>query len=1222
MFVKTSKDPIESFNALVSKSNNNQKFLAYHSVVSRERTSISKAEDNFYSVFANSSVPVCQPCEEGEEDPSDTDHASIDHPLKYSVVSALEVGAEVKYIKDDNSEKGILLGINLSDPSNPPIFTIEFKDGRTQQTTREHIELVDTPDPLSIPTKVKSLIEVASAIPEEVLNKMMNPEVLTPLQELWIWWHETLDHLPRLDMNHLVDQKILPSKFAKLKNWKFLCPSCIFAQQPKRSWRSKSKPSKIAKDDIKDPGDMVCIDHLISIQPGLMPRISGRHTTDRITATVMFKDVISGFTYGHLMTSCDLEQTLEAKYAFEKLAATYGVKIKRYHADNGHFACKGFREAVSEAGQKITFCGVGAHHQNGIIENQIGLITRWARTSLLHAKRRWPSAITTLLWPYALKTAIDRYNDFHFDKNGLTPHQKFAKTSQKPIVSNRHPWGCPIFVLTKEAQGSKSPKWEPRSRMGIYLGNSPTHAGSVAMVLNPKTLHVSPQYHVIFDDTFSTVEHMEKGTIPPNWKELVAASEDIQPEETKELDNLWNNPALEESENEEQHLDDESVSNDSQSTPRISNKSSEMPDELFMPIMPDLDSLSCRRSSRLKKPPDRFDPTALSTSSKANVSSDKPSRRKSTLFSMICLVSTAISDPAIHASIHSRLVYHTQMVNQHFDGTWNHINPFAYSTEQSGNDVYTFKEMLKQPDKNEFIKAMMAEIKDHESRQHWVLFKRSSIPKGHKTIMAIWSFKRKRYPDGTIYKYKARLCAHGGMQQWGIDFWETYAPVVNWLSVRTLLTLSVVHSWHSRSIDFVLAFPQADLDHDVFMEFPAGVCSNAGTRKEYVLKLKKNLYGLKDAAHNWFQLLSKGLTGSKLGFKPSSIDPCVFLRKDAIMLTWVDDCLIFSKDLKVVTQIVDTLKEDFDVELEEDINKGDVSRYLGMIIDRNKDQSFEIRQPFLIDRILALLELDDNVKSRPTPVTKPLLHKDLDGPPRVKKWKYRSAIGMLTYLFSSSRPEIGMAVHQCARFSVDPKLTHERAVMRIGKYLLETRDRGIRFKPDKSRGVECFVDADFAGSWTKEDSGNPANVLSRTGYVIFYYGCPVVYCSKLQTEIALSTAEAEYIALSQATREIIPLMNLLKEIKPYMNLDIKDSQMYCTIHEDNTSCITMAQSQRFTPRTKHISLKYHWFRAHLNGPNKLLNIVHVTTKEQIADILTKPLDENSFKYLRKKLNGW
>ena len=461
---------------------------------------------------------------------------------------------------------------------------------------------------------------------------------------------------------------------------------------------------------------------------------------------------------------------------------------------------------------------------------------------------------------------------------------------------------------------------------------------------------------------------------------------------------------------------------------------------------------------------------------------EKPqqSRRKSSLFTMMCLVSSTIWDPGIHASTHCSLVYHTQMINQLFDGTWNNLNPFAYASEMSDNDCYTFKEMLKQDDKNQFIKAMMVEIEDHETREHWVTYKREDIPKGHKTIMAIWSFKRKRFPDGTIMKYKARLCAHGGMQQWGIDYWETYAPVVNWLSVRLLLVLSIIHSWHSKSIDFVLAFPQAELDHDVFMEFPAGVCSDAGTRKEYVLKLKKNLYGLKDAAHNWFQMLSKGLTGSKLGFKPSEVDPCVFYREDAIILTYVDDCLIFSKDLKVVKKIVDTLKEDFIVDLEEDLNSGDVSRYLGMTIDRNKDKSFEIRQPFLIDRILALLELDDKVNPKNTPVTKPLLHKDSLGPLRVKKWKYRSAIGMLTYLFSSSRPEIRMAVHQCARFSVDPKLTHERAVLRIGKYLLGTRDKGIKFIPDKNRGVECFVDADFAGSWTKEDASNPVNDLSRT----------------------------------------------------------------------------------------------------------------------------------------------
>ena len=176
----------------------------------------------------------------------------------------------------------------------------------------------------------------------------------------------------------------------------------------------------------------------------------------------------------------------------------------------------------------------------------------------------------------------------------------------------------------------------------------------------------------------------------------------------------------------------------------------------------------------------------------------------------------------------------------------------AYAADISDNETYTFKEMLQQPDKNDFILAMMKEIQDHEKREHWHLFPRAKIPYGHKTILAIWSFKRKRFPDGTINKHKSRLCAHGGMQQWGVDYWETYAPVVNWLCVRALLILSIIHNYHSRTIDFVLAFPQAKLEEDVFMEFPAGIECPDGSRKQYVLKLDKNLYGLKNAAHDWF----------------------------------------------------------------------------------------------------------------------------------------------------------------------------------------------------------------------------------------------------------------------------------------------------------------------------------------------------------------------------------
>ena len=134
---------------------------------------------------------------------------------------------------------------------------------------------------------------------------------------------------------------------------------------------------------------------------------------------------------------------------------------------------------------------------------------------------------------------------------------------------------------------------------------------------------------------------------------------------------------------------------------------------------------------------------------------------------------------------------------------------------------------------------------------------------------------------------------------------------------------------------------------------------------------------------------------------------------------------------------------------------------------------------------------------------------------------------MLTYLQGTTRPDISMAVHQCARFSQDPKLCHERVVKRMGRYLLGTKDRGVVFKPDHKRCLERFVEADFAGGWNKEDPGNPDNVLSCTEYVIFYAGCPMVFASRMRTEKALFAAENEYIARLPAMREAIILMQLM-----------------------------------------------------------------------------------------------
>jgi len=188
--------------------------------------------------------------------------------------------------------------------------------------------------------------------------------------------------------------------------------------------------------------------------------------------------------------------------------------------------------------------------------------------------------------------------------------------------------------------------------------------------------------------------------------------------------------------------------------------------------------------------------------------------------------------------------------------------------------------MLKQSDAAEFIKAMMKEASDHESRGHWTVIPRLEKPPSVKTILAIWAFKRKRYPDGRINKWKARLCAHGGMQTYGENYWETYAPTVNWISIRFLLIIAQILDLNTEVIDFVLAFPQADLGVPVYMELPAGMdLEGRGENSSYyVLRLSKSLYGLKQGSHNWHNKLKKALLDR--GFVESIRPMCFYIQRN------------------------------------------------------------------------------------------------------------------------------------------------------------------------------------------------------------------------------------------------------------------------------------------------------------------------------------------------------
>ena len=1258
---------------------------------------------------------------------------------RYSFLGATVVPYEEDEILHDNT-------LFMSDEA------IKFKDGKgvsEQATYIEPVHLQDNsikhkivreddkeylvdgnflsplnePEIGSVPTTVEQYVSELPNLTREQLQQIANPEILDADQTELLRLHCKMNHIPFPTLIRMAasGKHGIRKSLAQQKERVPTCMSCVFGMAHKRPWRSKGAPGSIRKESETEPGDCISIDQLVSAQPGLIPQMSGFLTNLRLWGATIFVDHVSNYVYVALMRDLTLDETLLAKTSFERHAQDGGVSIRAYRADNGRFADQGFRDAIKDSNQKITYCAVGAHHQNGIVERRIKELTLIARTLLLHAVRHWPGFITTMLWPFALKEAAYRLNKLTIDDDGRSNEAKFFGVDGDIIhPSLFHTFGSPCFALDARLQSGLAgpPKWEPRSRLGIYVGHSPSHAGSVALVLNPRTGHVSPQFHVVFDEDFTTVPFMDKNQVPPNWAKLVQSSRELVTEEQFDLANTWlsaqENPtrpiadaAISEDNNDqtvqatqegENLLPDSQrlISNCQDSTDKcISAPASQLqtqvscPDstEEFIassagnqlnfipsdatedlppsyvnsqhsatfnssrpdvssdcegetltnnaPQMINLATSGLRRSQRIHNQnsgPRVIAYTSTSRNERPFTQSFKTGKRLS-FYSVFCNIGllwsfcTTDAPHFVHGQCHSyvsRVSNDYERINGLFDDTINDVihHVKAYTTS---NENFTFSQMLKEDDYREFFQAMLDEISVHEERNHWTLMERRDMPIGAKTIMAIWSFKRKRFPDGSLNKHKARLCAHGGQQTWGQDYWDTYAPVVTWASVRLLLIVAKIHKLESKSIDFVLAFPQADLDIPVYMELPAGVVPADDVdenRRRYVLRLNKSLYGLKQAGHNWFEKLRKGLLDR--GFIQSQVDKCVFFRDECIIVTYVDDCIIIGKTMSQVDSIITSLKEgDEDFEL---TDEGSIDKYLGVMIKDIDDKSFEMSQPFLARRILQFLSLDEHkTTGRDTPVGKPLLNKDLDGVPRKHPWVYRGAVGMLSYYCNSVRPEIQMAVHQTARFSVNPMRSHELAIVRIGRYLVNNPDGGIIYKVDTSKGLEVYADADFAGGWDKADSENADNVLSRTGFVICYANCPIIWCSKLQTEIALSTAEAEYIALSHALREAIPIQNLSKEINCVFPLHMPTPDFCLTVHEDNLSTIAMAESIKFTPRTKHIAIKYHHFRSRVQStynPTGDIRIRWVESKKQLADIFTKPLDDPTFFQLRHMLQGW
>eukprot|EP00804_Cyclotella_cryptica_P025289 CCRYP_010373-RB/>CCRYP_010373-RB protein AED:0.34 eAED:0.34 QI:0/-1/0/1/-1/0/1/0/497 len=488
-------------------------------------------------------------------------------------------------------------------------------------------------------------------------------------------------------------------------------------------------------------------------------------------------------------------------------------------------------------------------------------------------------------------------------------------------------------------------------------------------------------------------------------------------------------------------------------------------------------------------------------------------------------------------------------------------------------------------------------------------------PEGASVIDSTWAFRIKRFPDGLIKKFKARFCVRGDQQVHGIDFFETYAPVVQWTTVHLMLILEVLLKLKSKQGDITAAFVHADVEEgeNIYVEMPRGF-----RKQGKVLKLKKTLYGLRQSPRAFWLYLTEKM--NLCGMEQSTLDPCLFIGEKVICICYVDDLIFWAMDGAYIDALADQLIA-AGVSFEQE---SDAAGFLGVRMEIDpKTGLMEMKQTGLIDRVIETLGLDLGTTSgKFTPAEAKPLVKDADGEPALGEFSYSSVVGMLLYLAGHTRPDIAYAVNCCARYMFCPKRSHELALKRIGRYLKATRDRGLVLNPSKLLKVDCYPDADFAGLYGHENSSDPSCVKSRTGFVITVANCPVLWQSKLQTETALSTMEAEIVALAHSCRELFPIMDMVTLLGTKVGLPLKETTMNVSIHEDNAGALVLAETlpPQFTPRSKHYAIKTIWFREQI--VKRKIKLVKIDTVEQLGDLFTKGLTRVTFEYLRRKLIGW
>lgn len=489
--------------------------------------------------------------------------------------------------------------------------------------------------------------------------------------------------------------------------------------------------------------------------------------------------------------------------------------------------------------------------------------------------------------------------------------------------------------------------------------------------------------------------------------------------------------------------------------------------------------------------------------------------------------------------------------------------------------------------------ALQKELKAMESNE---VYDWATLPRGRRAVTSKLLFTTKTHADGSLDKLKVRLVARGYSQVEGLDYEETFAPVLKYPSMRVFVANAASKGLKVHQMDVTTAFLNGVLLEDIYMRPPPGL--KVPGKEGMVWKLKKSLYGLKQSPRVWNAHIDGTLT-KVMGFTRCKSDTCLYIKGEGenkvYLGVYVDDLLIATGNMDALAYTKKVLTETYHM-----TDVGLAKKFLGIEVEHQPDGSIKLHQNAYVRKILETYEMA-NCKAASTPFvprTRLVPREKGEGEPLEKP--FRELVGSLMYLTTSTRPDLAFAVSQLSRVASNPSMEHWQHGMHVLRYLTGTGTLGLTYPgPGTQRGIvklSAYTDTDWAGDSTTS--------RSTQGYIFMINGAAVSWNSSLQPKVAMSSTEAEYYGAANAATEAEWMRMLLEELG-------HPQQGPTPIFADNQSCIALSKNPVFHKRTKHIPLRYHKVRELVEEGTVELQFTR--TDVQAADMLTKATEPKQLK---------